>query len=127
MTGSDAVNKYALSSLSETFGEHGAFRLASAEEVKNQNFEDKEEFFTPQDDYINLSEAVRDYPEIYEISLKNDEDLESKLEKLHSQLETVPLFIKTKDKNIYLLSEFEKKGLSAEKAKLVYVGNKVKA
>lgn len=127
MTGSDVVNKHALNSLSETFGEHGAFRLASAEEVKNQNFEEEDEFFTPKDDYINLSEAVRDYPEIYEISLKNDDDLEAQLEKLHNQLETVPLFVKTKDKNIYLLSEFQRKELSAEKAKLVYVGNKVKA
>lgn len=127
MTGSDAVNKHALASLSETFGEHGAFRLASADEVKNQNFEEQEFFFTPKDDYINLSEAVRDYPEIYEISIKDDDDLEEKLDKLYNQLETVPLFVKTKDNNIYLLAEFQQKELSAEKAKLVYVGNKIKA
>lgn len=126
MTGSDAVNQYALNNLSKEFGEHGAFRVASAEEVKNQDFLKKEIFFTPKDDYINLSEAVRDYPNIYEVPVNSDEDLKKSLEKVHDQLESVPLFVIAKDNNIYLLSEFESKGMSAEKAKLVYIGNEVK-
>ncbi len=126
MTGSDAVNKHALSSLSEAFGEHGAFRLASADEVKNKDFTSKNSFFTPKDDYINLSEAVRDYPDVYEVSITDDDDFLIKLEKLHNQVESVPLFAITSDKNIYLLSEFESRGLSAEKGKLVYLGDKVK-
>lgn len=126
MTGSDAVNQYALNNLSKEFGEHGAFRVASADEVKNQNFDKKEIFFTPKDDYINLSEAVRDYPNIYEVPVKSNEDLQKELNKVHNQLESVPLFVIAKDDNIYLLSEFEAKGMSAEKAKLVYIGNEVK-
>jgi hypothetical protein len=125
MTGSDSVNEYALKNLSKEFGEHGAFRLATAEEVKNQNFENKASFFSPKDDYINLSEAVRDYPDIHEVNLKSQEEYESLLSKIHGQLESVPLFVITKDDNIYLLSEFESSGLSAEKSKLVYVGDKV--
>lgn len=125
MTGSDAVNKFALKTLSESFGEHGAFRLATAEEVKTKKFDEKEALFSPKDDYINLSEAVRDFPTIYEIDVATKEDFDFNLEKLHGQLETVPLFVKTKDKNIYLLSEFESKGLSKEACKLVYVGDKM--
>jgi len=125
MTGSDAVNKFALNNLSKTFGEHGAFRLATADEVKNKNYEEKANFFSPKDDYINLSEAVRDYPNIYEIKINSNEDYQSNLEKLHNQLESVPLFVIAKDKNIYLLSEFESKELSAEGIKLVYVGDKI--
>jgi NhaP-type Na+/H+ or K+/H+ antiporter len=125
MTGSDAVNQYALNNLSKEFGEHGAFRVATADEVRNRNFEKKDIFFTPKDDYINLSEAVRDYPDIYEVPIKSDEEFKATLEKVQGQLESVPLFVIAKDKNIYLLSEFEAKGLSAEKSKLVYVGNKV--
>ncbi|MFY0604625.1 MAG: sodium:proton antiporter [Flavobacteriaceae bacterium] len=125
MTGSDAVNKYALMNLSKTFGEHGAFRLASAEEVKMKNFNEKNIFFSPQDDYINLSEAVRDYPTIYEIEITSEEEYEVSLEKLYKQLESVPLFVKTSDKNIYLLSEFESKKLPKEGSTLVYVGNKI--
>lgn len=125
MTGSDAVNEYALNNLSKEFGEHGAFRLATSEEVKNKDFDNSNVFFSPKDDYINLSEAIRDYPSIYEISINSDEEYQKNLEKLHTQLESIPLFVITKDENIYLLSEFETKKLSAEKAKLVYVGNKV--
>ena len=125
MTGSDAVNQYALNNLSKEFGEHGAFRVATADEVRNQDFEKEEIFFTPKDDYINLSEAVRDFPNIYEIPIKSKEEYESILEKIYAQLESVPLFVIAKDKNIYLLSEFEAKELSAEKSKLVYVGNKI--
>jgi NhaP-type Na+/H+ or K+/H+ antiporter len=125
MTGSDAVNKFALNNLSKEFGEHGAFRLASADEVKNKNFEEKGAFFTPKDDYINISEAVRDFPNIYEISINSEEEYNSNLKKLHAQLESVPLFVKTEDGNIYLLSEFESKELSKEAIKLVYLGDKV--
>jgi len=125
MTGSDTVNQYALNNLTKEFGEHGAFRLASAEEVKSQNFEHNNLFFSPQDDYINISEAVRDYPDIYEVPINSDEEYQSTLEKLHNQLESVPLFVIANDKNIYLLSEFESKGLSSEKSKLVYLGNKI--
>jgi NhaP-type Na+/H+ or K+/H+ antiporter len=125
MTGSDAVNQYALNNLSKEFGEHGAFRVATADEVRNRDFEKKDIFFTPQDDYINLSEAVRDFPDIYEIPIKSKEEYEDILAKIHGQLESVPLFVIAKDKNIYLLSEFEARNLSAEKAKLVYVGNKI--
>ena len=125
MTGSEAVNKFALKNLSKTFGEHGAFRLATSEEVKDENYEEKEVFFSPKDDYINLSEAVRDFPNIYEIEINSNKEYKESLEKLHNQLESIPLFIKSKDKNIYLLSEFESKEISTEKSTLVYLGNKI--
>lgn len=125
MTGSDTVNKFALNTLSKTFGEQGAFRLASSEEVKNKNFENKSQFFTPKDDYINLSEAVRDYPTIHEIEIATEDAYTASLEKLHDHIESVPLFVKTKDNNLYLLSEFEAKGLSKEDCILVYVGDKI--
>ncbi|MFY0629571.1 MAG: sodium:proton antiporter [Flavobacteriaceae bacterium] len=125
MTGSDAVNKFALKNLAKVFGEHGAFRLASADEVKTKNFEEKDRFFSPQDDYINLSEAVRDYPNIYEIAINSEEEYKKNLSKLHNQLESIPLFVKTNDDNIYLLSEFESKEISIENTTLVYVGDKI--
>ncbi|MBL4606061.1 MAG: sodium:proton antiporter [Flavobacteriaceae bacterium] len=125
MTGSDAVNKFALKNLTKVFGEHGAFRLASADEVKTKNFEEKNQFLTPQDDFINLSETIRDYPTIYEIAINSEEEYKTNLNKLHHQLESIPLFVKTNDQNIYLLSEFEEKGISKENSALVYVGNKI--
>lgn len=125
LTGSDAVNEYALKNLTKEFGEHGAFRLATAQEVKDQDFTQKDAFFSPKDDYINLSEAVRDYPEIHEVKIDSDTTYQSSLEKLHQHLESVPLFVITKDENIYLLAEFEAKALPKKDCTLVYIGDKV--
>ena len=125
MTGSDTVNEYALKNLSKEFGEHGAFRVATADEVKNKNFDNKAIFFSPKDDYINISEAVRNDPNITEIAIKSEEEFEPTLQKIHNQPASIPLFVITEDSNIYLLSEFESKNFSLEKSKLVYLGNKI--
>ncbi len=125
LSGSDAVNKFAVNSFATTFGEHGSFRLISAEEVKSQDYEYKKQFFTPKDDYINLSEAVRDFPNLYEIIIDSEEDYKQTLEKLHNQLESVPLFVKTSSNNIFVINEFESKKLPKKGITLIYVGQKI--
>ena len=125
LTGSDAVNKYALKNFSPIFGERGAYRLATADEVKNQNFENEKHFFTPKDDFINLSEAARDYPTIYETAISSENEFNETLEKLHNQIESVPLFVKTIDNKIYTLSDFYSRQLIKKDIMLVYLGNKI--
>ena len=125
LTGSDAVNKYALKNFSPIFGERGAYRLATADEVKNQNFENEKHFFTPKDDFINLSEAARDYPTIYETAISSEDEFNETLKKLHNQIESVPLFVKTIDKKIYTLSDFYSRQLIKKDIMLVYLGNKI--
>ena len=125
LSGSDAVNKFAVNNFATTFGEHGSFRLISAEEVKSQDYEYKKQFFTPKDDYINLSEAVRDFPNLYEIIIDSDKDYKQTLEKLHNQLESVPLFVKTSSDNIFVINEFESKKLPKKGITLIYVGQKI--
>ena len=125
LSGSDAVNKFAVKNFATTFGEHGSFRLISADEVKSQDFEFKNQFFTPKDDYINLSEAVRDFPNLYEIIIDSDKDYKQTLEKLHNQLEYIPLFVKTSTNNIFVINEFESKKIPKEGVTLIYVGQKI--
>ena len=125
LSGSDAVNKFAVKNFATTFGEHGSFRLISADEVKSQDFEFKNQFFTPKDDYINLSEAVRDFPNLYEIIIDSDKDYKQTLEKLHNQLESIPLFVKTSTNNIFVINEFESKNIPKEGVTLIYVGQKI--
>ncbi len=125
LSGSDAVNKFAVKNFATTFGEHGSFRLISADEVKSQDFEFKNQFFTPKDDYINLSEAVRDFPNLYEIIIDSDKDYKQTLEKLHNQLESIPLFVKTSSNNIFVINEFESKNMPKEGVTLIYVGQKI--
>jgi len=125
LSGSDAVNKFAVKNFATTFGEHGSFRLISADEVKSQDFEFKNQFFTPKDDYINLSEAVRDFPNLYEIIIDSDKVYKQTLEKLHNQLESIPLFVKTTTNNIFVINEFESKNIPKEGVTLIYVGQKI--
>ena len=125
LSGSDAVNKFAVKNFATTFGEHGSFRLISADEVKSQDFEFKNQFFTPKDDYINLSEAVRDFPNLYEILIDSDKGYKQTLEKLHNQLESIPLFVKTSSNNIFVINEFESKNMPKEGVTLIYVGQKI--
>ena len=67
LTGSDAVNKHALNKFSENFGEQGAYKLASSKEIIEASSKERESFFTPNDDYINLCEAYRENSTINEV------------------------------------------------------------
>ena len=104
---------------------HQSYRLVSSDELKSENFVNKDEFLTPSDDFINFSETVRDFPTIHEMKLKSDSEFNTSLEKIQNQLQSIPLFIKTNDKNIYLLPEIESKNISTKNSTLVYMGNKI--
>lgn len=124
MTGNDAVNKYALTNFSTIFGEHGAFRLASSLEVINATAEERQNFFTPKDDYINLSEAFRENPTIKEIEINSDEEYNNILELLAKEEKSIPLFIE-KDKGIYLIAEFEKEDIEKKGLTFSYLGKDI--
>lgn len=124
MTGSESVNKHVYNNLSSTFGEHGSYRLASPQEI-TEKVESDGVFLTPKDDYINLSEAYRDNPEIYEVEVTNEKDYENKLAKIFSEIKSIPLFVKN-GVDIYLIPEFESSGKPKEKCKFVYLGKEIK-
>ncbi|AOW16566.1 cell shape-determining protein [Polaribacter vadi] len=124
LTGNDAVNKYALSNFAEAFGEHGAFRLASSLEVINATSEERQGFFTPKDDYINLSEAFRENPTIKEVSISSEEEYEKIFEILANEEKSIPLFIE-KEEGLYLIPEFEKLDIEKNGIILSYLGKDV--
>jgi len=123
MTGSEAVNKFALESFSENFGEQGSYRLATSEEIVNPNLskEEQNKLFNPKGDYINLSEAFRGNPKIYEIKIKTEDEYQTMISKLFNEFKSVLLFIK-KEGKLYLIPEFEKTTLSKENCTLIYLG-----
>ncbi|WP_296636902.1 sodium:proton antiporter [Polaribacter sp.] len=124
ITGNDAVNSYALNSFSEEFGEHGAFRLASSLEVSNATDEERKHFFTPKDDYINLSEAYRESPTIKEVKIASKEAYHSLLSTLATEEKSIPLFIQN-NKGIYLITEFEQQGFEIKDVTLSYLGKEI--
>ena len=124
LTGSDQVNMHALNKFSENFGEQGAYKLASSKEITEASDSDRESFFTPHDDYINLSEAYRENPIINEVNISNQKEYDSLLEVLSKEEKSIPLFVENKQ-GIYLLSEFEKNKFAKEDITLFYLGKVV--
>ena len=121
LTGSDAVNKHALNKFSENFGEQGAYKLASSKEIIEASSKERESFFTPNDDYINLCEAYRENSTINEVNISNQKEYDSFLEMLSKEEKSIPLFVENKQ-GIYLLAEFEKNNHTKENLKLFYLG-----
>ena len=124
ITGNDAVNTYALTNFSNEFGEHGAFRLASSLEVVNSSEEERKAFFTPNDDYINLSEAFRENPTIKEILIGSKKEYDAILKSLAKEEKSIPLFIQN-NKGIYLITEFEQQDFEFKNITLSYLGKEI--
>ncbi|MDD7914080.1 cation:proton antiporter [Polaribacter ponticola] len=124
MTGSDEVNEFAVNSFSNEFGEHGSYRLATSKEAVNYKQEDKNKFFTPKDDYINLSEAFRDNPKIYELEITSEEAYTNMLSKLFNELKSIPLFVK-KGNKLFLIPEFENSNETKDNCTIMYLGKSV--
>jgi NhaP-type Na+/H+ or K+/H+ antiporter len=125
LTGSSVVNDYALAKFTKNFGEQGAFRLISSEELKNPDNQPKVGLISNTDDYINLSEVVRDYPNTNEVELISNEDFTEKMNKLSSEITSIPVFVKTNDGKIHNISSFTDEMKVEEGYKLMYLGKKL--
>ena len=124
ITASDAVNKHAISTFSEVFGEHGAFKLATSDEAKEATIEERKSFFTPNDDFINLSEAFRENPTINEVKITSEKEYYKILELLALEEKSIPLCIE-KGEGLYLVAEFEKQQVEKKELILSYLGKKI--
>ena len=124
ITGSDAVNKQALTNFSKIFGEHGSYKIASSVETKNATIEERKNFFTPNDDFINLCEAYRENPIINEVKIISEKEYYKTLDLLALEETSIPLFIE-KDKGLYLVPEFEKTTEERKELVLSYLGKKL--
>jgi NhaP-type Na+/H+ or K+/H+ antiporter len=123
MSGSTEVNEYALKTFAKQFGENGAYRLISVNELQNPDTIEKDCLFTDKDDFINLLEVARDYPQIHEIELESQEQLTSILEKMHNEEQMIPIFIReseTENYNIVVSDISKATGKAGDK--LVYMG-----
>ncbi len=125
LTGSNMINEYALSKLKKNFGEHGAVRLINVDEMHNSSHISKNNLFSYTDDFINISEVVRDYPVIQEIAIQSKEQYLNLLEKIKTNPKTIPLFIKDVKGTLHLIPK-EKNDITIEEGtKLVYIGAEI--
>jgi len=126
LTGSSRINEYAISKLQPNFGELGAYRLISAEEMSNPNDNPKEGLFSHTDDYINISEVVRDFPYVNEIEISSKEHYLEILEITKQDLKTIPIFIKDEVGEVHIIPSASEQMPIKTGYKLMYLGKKIK-
>ncbi len=81
--------------------------------------------FTHHDDYINLSEVVRDYPYINEITLNSKEEYQKYLKEINFETHAIPVFVKDNKGVIHIISSLLNDDAIQKGNKLMYVGKKV--
>ena len=125
LTGSSVINEYALTKFTKNFGEQGAYRLISSEEMKNPANNPVLGLFSHTDDYINLSEVVRDYPRINEVEITSKEDYLAKIKKLNATITSIPVFVKSSDDKIHIISSFSESMIVENGNTLMYLGKEL--
>ncbi|PCH50638.1 MAG: cell shape-determining protein [Flavobacteriaceae bacterium] len=125
LTGSAAVNEYAIEKFTTIFGENGAFRIVTTDEMKEGTTTPNNNLFTHKDDYINLSEVVRDFPLINEVVITSEEHYKKLLKEINEEIHAIPMFIKDNEGVINIISSLDK-SMKIEKGNtLVYIGKTI--
>lgn len=104
LTGSHNVNTFAINKYKDSLGESGSYRLISTEEMKDPDKKPSQGLFSHTDDFINLSEVARDYPTIHELESDTPEGLQKILNTLYESQVRIPLFLKSEDGSIQILT-----------------------
>lgn len=125
LTGSASINEFAIDKLEKHFGEQGAFRLISREEMKGKKNNPVKGLFSPTDDYINLSEVVRDYPQINEVKIESKEHYLKMIKIVNEEVRTIPLFIKDANGVIHIIHSHNQETEVNKENTFVYVGKKL--
>ncbi|MRI01145.1 cell shape-determining protein [Kriegella sp. EG-1] len=123
LTGNSDINKYAVNRFGKQFGENGSFRLVNADEMVDPENNPKEGLFSHTDDFVKLTETARNYPVIHEIEIKNQEHYEGLIEITKADGNIVPMFLKTKEGELKIISSFSKDFDNIKEGyQLVYLG-----
>ncbi len=125
LTGSSDINKYAIKKFKKQFGENGAFRLITKEEMKDESNNPKEGLFSHTDDFSLLTNVAKNYPTIHEIEINDQSHYEKLIEITDEDLDNIPLFIKDKNGELEIISSFNKDKEIKEGWKLVYLGKEI--
>lgn len=123
MTGNSDINAYVIEKFGKEFGENGAYRLVTSDEMNNPEKSPKDGLFSATDDYINLTEVTRKYPAIQEIELEDAKHYESLMEMASKDKYMIPLFLKDDEGELHIISSYSSDANKiGEGFKLVYLG-----
>jgi hypothetical protein len=125
LTGSSDINSYAIQKFKKQFGENGAFRLVTPDEMKDMGNNPKEGLFSHTDDFGLLTKVAKNFPLIHEIKLKNQEHYNALIEITNLDLDNIPLFIKDNNGELEIISSYNKDKEIKKGWKLVYLGKEI--
>lgn len=128
LTANSEINKYALNKFKKQFGENGAFRLITSEEMKNPNNNPQQGLFSHIDDFASIDKVANQNPSIQEIELNGKEHYDKLIDTSNQKKESVPLFIKDAEGGLQIISSYNKEAVQIQKgSKLVYLGTPLEA
>jgi hypothetical protein len=93
--------------------------------MKQDNLKPKNGLFCDTEDFINLSEIVRDYPFVNEVSITSENHFKELLKELQLEKTTVPLFLKDNNGVIHLIPSLPDSFLIEKGNELVYLGKTI--
>ena len=125
LTSNPNLNEYVIEKYNKVFGEHGAFRIVSTEEISLGKQTEKTHLFTHKDDFINLSEVVRDFPFVNEVTVNSSEHYNSLLKEISYETHAIPVFLKDESGFIHIISSIDKSFKIEKGNTLVYIGKKI--
>ncbi|MFI1744684.1 cation:proton antiporter [Thalassobellus sediminis] len=127
LTGSKDINQFAINKFSKQFGENGAFRLISVDEMTSTDTIPKEGLFSQTDDYETLFKVAKKFPKINEIEIKDRSHFEELIEITNEDENIIPLLVKDKRGVFEIISSQNKAIEKIEKGyKLIYLGKLIK-
>lgn len=97
LTGSSEVNEFAIKQYKDIFGENGAYRLISSDELKQRRKVEGTHILSYIDDYINISEAYREGSVIKEEPFASKEEFVKDISRMRKEKYCVPLFLRHPD------------------------------
>ncbi|MEL6811170.1 MAG: NAD-binding protein, partial [Bacteroidota bacterium] len=124
LTGNSEINKYAINKYEKQFGENGAYRLITAEEMQDPNNNSEQGLFSHVDDFASVSKVAQQFPFIRELDLDNKEHYERLMDYTDTIKDSIPLFLKEKGGELRIISSYNKKVADdiSKGFKLVYLG-----
>jgi NhaP-type Na+/H+ or K+/H+ antiporter len=121
MTGSDQINREAISRFGKEFGETGTFRLVTPQELKKNHKLPSKELFSHTHDYTKFSHVANEYPSIQEIPIDSQDEFRRLLEIIEKDDDAIALFLKHPSGFLDIVSVHIK--MEVEKGShLVYIG-----
>jgi len=126
LTGSSDVNKHVVNKFKESFGENGAYRLVSVEEMDDPANNPEEGLFSNTADYINFSEVARDYPSFHKVPVNTQVEITDLLESMRKVNNTIPLLLQDQNDTFHIITSQINLPVVSEGSALIYMGKEIK-